>query len=186
MESRRTLTVVVVSLLIATGAYGFYYFYFSTSDWPAKNTLKKKPDDNNSVEHSLAGFKLIENFGPYKQWTLSAPSATRQSNRVELESPRVVYIENGDTLGIVTAHRGTYDVTEQQLKLKGKVKVKRIRKNQFLTTNFLQWNRNRGTLSTEAKVRLETSRGIFTARGLWADLKEEELKLKSDVKFQAR
>lgn len=178
MESRRVL--LIATLLVLAGAGYFVYF----QEKPPEESGPSEPDQ--PVEHSLSGFRLIENFGEHKKWVLTSGEAERRAGEVKLNDPRVVYSEAGETRAVLTAGRGTYQVGEKILKLSAGVVVERLEKEQVLETNFLKWDREAGILSTEAKIELETSRGVFTARGLWADLNEEELKLQSEVEFQAR
>ncbi len=171
----RRLTLVLLLLIFIGGVY----FYRAREPAPEFNEMET------GVEHRLEEFQLIEDTGDNQQWVLRSAAALRKGNRVVLDSPRIVYQEAGDTLALIRAREGRYDLASRLLELKGEVVLERRAPVQTLRTEQLLWDAASGILSTEARLHLEFTDGVLTGRGLWADLEEERLQLKSEVEYHS-
>ncbi len=173
--SKLTVGAVLTALIL-----GLIFFYRNSADQPQPEILQLPG------EHLLEQFELVEDMGGGQQWILASSAASRQAHRVELKHPRITYSESGETAVLVTANRGLYDLTDRRLELLGEIVLKRERPRQILRTEQLFWEAQTGILKTEQELTLELPEGILKARGMWADLEEERLKLKSDVEFLGR
>lgn len=138
-------------------------------------------NNSSSVEQEVSRFELVETTGPGEVWELTAPYSSRSGNNLDLEKPYVVLREEGDTTVIITAEQGLYHLSDRTLTLTGDVRVRRIRENQVLKTEVLNWDQSKGTLDTEEAVRIESPGRILRAVGLWANLSEERVQFKSNV-----
>jgi LPS export ABC transporter protein LptC len=176
MESRR---FAVIFFLIAVFVGGGYYFVFSASDSPENF----ESSTGNDVAHKIEQFRLVETPRANAVWVLTSPFSRQIDKWVELSSPRVIYKENSDTIAEITAREGRYNIESMLLVLRGDVVIKRVREEQIFKTEVLHWDRRRGTLETDTNVRMQTANADIEARGMFIDLAEERMELKSNVKW---
>ncbi len=175
MESRR---FAIIFLLIAVFAGGGYYIFPDS-----KSPESSKPTLVNNVTHQIEQFRLIETPRENAVWILTSPSSKQINKRVELSRPRVIYKENSDTIAVITAREGRYNMESMLLELRGDVVIKRVVEEQIFKTEVLHWDRRSGTLETDTNVKMQTSNADIEARGMFIDLAEERMELKSNVKW---
>jgi len=174
-----------VALILLVGGLGFGVSY--GLDWyrPPSTPSEKQNKEPADARHELTDFTLNENLADGEIWRINAPTASRSGDTVELESPDVVYKVDGDTQLTITASRGKYLLSTKTLTLYQNVKLHRLRQDQVLTTDRLQWNRSNRTVSTDRPVKLDMPRGTLTAVGMKTQLKEETIQFLSNVKYSA-
>jgi LPS export ABC transporter protein LptC len=178
MEPGRYVLLIFVAVVLVGG---LYYSYNRPAD--DQDSVVESRESNSRQQ--LSDFTFNETLADGEIWRLSAPRAYRYPDRIKLESPHVVYTVRGDTRLTIDAEHGNYRPRNQTLILKDNVVLRRVRQNQILRTNRLQWSRESELITTEKRVRLETPRGTLTARGMKTRLKEDTIQFLSDVKFSS-
>lgn len=163
--------------------------------------------DSASTQSGLEENSVALNFDAYSEginsilydetgainYTLQANSQIHYKDDVtELESPLLRLFENGDSRWNIVANSGRISASstdrdggEQTIDLIGNVEVHSI--DEFgnriiITTEFLTVNPDKESLQTEEAVKLVTSTIEQTAVGMYADLIQEEIILKREVR----
>lgn len=180
MESRRYRALILAGIVLL--AFYAAYSYFSGPD-----SRQSTPEQSESTpKQQLTDFTLDESISDTEVWSLRAPRADQSGDTVQLESPRVVYRVAGDTRLVITSEKGYYAIDRQVLRVWGSVRLNRIRENQILETNTLQWNRNEEVIRTDAEITMRMPRGVLRARGMRTHLREETIQFLSDVQFSSK
>lgn len=179
MEARRLQ--LIAALVFVVMGIGYYYV---AREVDSEN--KTEPAAEESPAHRLEKFRLVENPRENAVWILDSPEARQMGKKIDLTSPEIVYKEYGDTIAEITAQRGSYSLPEMLLELRGNVLIKRLPENQVFETELLHWDREQGILETDARVKMKVEHGDIEARGLFIDLADERMELKSEVKWHWR
>ncbi|MBF0445586.1 MAG: LPS export ABC transporter periplasmic protein LptC [Magnetococcales bacterium] len=123
---------------------------------------------SDSAPVNLATKIHLEQFDGYRtQWTLDGVSARWETERVVIvETPSlVVFRESGEKIKI-TAKRGTVDKNSRTMNFHGVVRAQGDGQFGLLTTEWLQFNPNKGILFTDQRFYLENKTAQLKGVGL--------------------
>ncbi len=180
MGSYRSLLLIGVFAGLIGGAV-YWYVAPPSPDAPPEPDPREKSKPSQTIED----FTFVENTGPREVWKIRAPKARRSDGSLVLDSPRITLVRAGDTTVRITSREGEYQLDEKKIQLRGDVVVRRLKQEQTLRTEILNWDRKDGTITTDQPVRLESPRGVLTAVGLRADLTQERMRFQSDVEYSS-
>lgn len=178
MLSRRLLQISLLSLLIAMGGVGFYFFMGSSGYRLAVGGVSFQGSD---ADLNVDKVHVVQNTKGVKEWELWADSAKvyRKKDVTVLRNLRLrLYPKNGKPAD-VSARRGTMENKSRNMKISGDVIV-RTAQGVSLRTDSLHFRPQENRIDSDARVRIEGKRFRLSGTGLAGrtDLGHYELKEK--------
>jgi LPS export ABC transporter protein LptC len=119
------------------------------------------------------------------QWTLKAATIeqTLRDDSIALHTVQVDYAPDPNKRWLLTADSGHIPPDSRVIEFSGNVLVQPVGQERSMTlrTSTLRVDAEHNIASTQADVEVEMNRQRLNARGLWADLKRESVRLESRV-----
>jgi len=129
----------------------------------------------------LQGFNLngYDNSGN-KTWDVNGTKADISDQNIQITNVNANLY--GSTPANLTADHGTIDKTNGNVNLKDNVVVTSVDRGTQMTTNTLDYNRNKDLLSTQDPVKIVDQQAVVTGQGLTAHPNLKKAKINKHVK----
>lgn len=158
------------------------FFVLCCSSCKQKDSAQENSLDS-SPQQMISNFVLTHQKNGKKQWVLKSPQAEVKEEFIEVIQPEILfYDETGKIISFITAQQGTIDHQNQDLALKGAVKVVSEERKTTLTTDNLYWSAQKQKIYTDDYVQQIKEDLIISGKGLEADPSLEKIIIKENVK----
>ena len=129
----------------------------------------------------LQGFNLngYSNSGE-KAWDVNGTRANISDKSIQIANVDANFYGNQETN--LTADHGTIDKTNGNVHLQDNVVITSKDRGTQMTTDTLDWNRNKDLVSTEDQVKIVDEQGVITGQGLIAHPNLKKAKINKNVK----
>jgi LPS export ABC transporter protein LptC len=110
-----------------------------------------------------------------------------RDDSIALQTVRVDYLAVKERHWLLTADHGYIPPTSQRIQFRGDVEIQEVGADNTtprVTTERLELDMDKNIARTDSPVQIAFGPHTLTARGLWADLKSEKLRLESQVNGQ--
>jgi len=138
-------------------------------------------DTSSGTGQQLQGFNLngYSNTGE-KTWDINGTKADITDTNIQITNVDANFY--GKEQANLTADHGTIDKTNGNVNLKDNVVITSVDRGTQMTTDTLDYNRNKDLVSTQDPVKITDSQGIVTGQGMSAHPNLKKAKINKHVK----
>jgi LPS export ABC transporter protein LptC len=156
-------------------------FIFCSIVCRADETTESAPSDSAPSSQQLQGFNLngYDNNGE-KTWDINGTKADISDANIQITNVDANFY--GKQQANLTADHGTIDKVNGNVNLKDNVVVTSVDRGTQMTTDTLDYNRNKDLVSTQDPVKIVDEQGVVTGQGLTAHPNLKKAKINKHVK----
>ncbi|MBF0511429.1 MAG: LPS export ABC transporter periplasmic protein LptC [Candidatus Omnitrophica bacterium] len=157
----------------------FFFFALMVSVSFADQTTETLPSA--SVPQQLQGFNL-NGYGKdgEKTWDVNGTKADISDTNIKITNVDASFY--GKEQANLTADHGTIDKANGNVHLQDNVVVTSVERGTKMTTDTLDYNRNKDLVSTKDPVKIVDEKGIMTGQGMVAHPNLKKAEIKKNVK----
>ena len=175
MNQVNNIPLYLIGVLLTGAVAGLWYFSSVSTNQKGPDLL---PDD---VRLRLQNVKYTSTENGVPKWTLTAAWAQRQGTDglIRAGDVRVVlYGREGQV--VLTADRGEILSDHIRIRVMGNVKIRRS-DGALLLTDHLEYSEDDDAITTDAIVHFSVGEFRVTGRGMYLDVKRQQVRILSDV-----
>ena len=146
-----------------------------------ETTETNASDQSAAATQQLQGFNLngYDNNGE-KAWDVNGTKADVSDANIQITNVDANYYGKEPTN--LTANHGTIDKTNGNVHLQDNVVITSNDRGTTMTTDTLDWNRNKDLVSTQDPVKITDEQGVVTGQGMQAHPNLKKAKINKNVK----
>ena len=144
------------------------------------NAMTNSSSNASGVQQQLEGFNLngYDNTGK-KTWEVNGDKADISEDKIKITNVDANFY--GKENGNLTSKNGTIDKVSGQVHLQDDVVITSDRGTK-MTTDSLDWNRNKDLVTTQDPVKITDEQGVVTGKGMTAHPDLKNASINKDVK----
>ena len=147
----------------------------------ADETTESAPSGSSASSQQLQGFNLngYDNNGE-KSWDVNGTKADISDSNIQITNVDANFY--GKEQANLTADHGTIDKTNGNVNLKDNVVITSKDRGTQMTTDTLDYNRNKDLVSTQDPVKIVDDQGVVTGQGMLAHPNLKKAQINKNVK----
>jgi LPS export ABC transporter protein LptC len=146
-----------------------------------ETTETNSSDSSGGPSQQLQGFNLngYNNTGQ-KSWDVNGTKADISDSNIQITNVDANFYGNSEAN--LTADHGTINKTNGNIHLQDNVVITSDQRGTQMTTNTLDWNRNKDLVSTQDPVKIVDPQGVVTGQGMVAHPNLKKAQINKHVK----
>lgn len=179
-DSVKILTSYLLQSVIASVAkQSFLFFILLITPVFADETVESGASGSSGQQ--LQGFNLNGyNTNGEKAWDINGTNADIADNDIQITNVNANFY--GKDNANLTADHGTIDKSNGNVNLKDNVVITAVDRGTTMTTDALDYNRNKDLMSTQDPVKIVDQQGVVTGQGMVAHPNLKKAQINKNVK----